>query len=109
MAKKMRCYKCDGTLERTKDKVEVLEGSGLFEETEVFKCGKCGEVLMDSDQIKALRKKTDVLKIRRKLGISGNALVLRIPKDLQKFYGLEEEDFVEIIPINKHRFIVEVA
>jgi hypothetical protein len=29
MAKKMRCYKCDGTLERTKDKVEVLEGSGL--------------------------------------------------------------------------------
>ncbi|MFO7618822.1 MAG: hypothetical protein R6W91_04110 [Thermoplasmata archaeon] len=109
MAKKMRCYKCDGTLERTKDKVEVLEGSGLFAETEVFKCDKCGETLMDSDQIKALRKKTDVLKIKRKLGVSGNALVLRIPKDLQRFYGLEEEDFVEIIPINKHRFIVEVA
>ncbi|MDO9537611.1 MAG: YgiT-type zinc finger protein [Thermoplasmata archaeon] len=109
MAKKMKCYKCDGKLEKTKENIEVLEGSKVYEETEVFKCNQCGEILMDSDQIKELRKKVDVLKIKRKLGISGNALVLRIPKDLQKFYGLEVEDIVEIIPINKHRFIVEIT
>ena len=109
MAKKMRCYKCDGKLENTIENIEVLEGSGVFEDTEVFKCNQCGEILMDSQQIKELRKKVDILRIKRKLGVSGNALVLRIPKDLQKFYGLKKEDFVEIIPINKHRFIVEIT
>lgn len=109
MAKKMKCYKCDGKLEKTIENIEVLEGSEVFEDTEVFKCNQCGEILMDSQQIKELRNKVDILKIKRKLGVSGNALVLRIPKDLQKFYGLKKEDIVEIIPINKHRFIVEIT
>jgi len=112
MAKKekldLKCDVCGTKYEKTKEMVEVIEGTGYFEENEVYKCPKCGDIIMTSEQLRTLRNKAGHFRLKRKLGISGNALVLRIPADLKEFYHLSKEDVVEIIPIDKKKFLVEV-
>lgn len=105
----IRCYNCDSDYVKENVPIELIEGSGHYEDTDVYKCPACGDVVLDTQQLDGLRSKVSHFRIRRKLGISGNALVLRIPADIREFCGLTKDDFVEIIPVNKGRFIVEVA
>lgn len=105
----IECHVCGSKYVKEKVPVELIEGTGHFEETEVYKCPECGDIVFNTSQLENLRSKVTHFKIRRKLGISGNALVLRIPSDLREFCNLAKGDFVEITPLDKKRFIVEVA
>ena len=104
----IQCHACGSEYVKEIIPMEIVEGSGHFEDTEVYKCPTCGDIVLDSHQLDSLRGKVTHFKIRRKLGISGNALVLRIPADIREFCNLTKDDYVEIIPIDRRRFIVEI-
>ena len=72
-------------------------------------CCVCGDIVFNTSQLEALRHKVTHFKIRRRLGVSGNALILRIPADIREFCNLAKGDFVEIIPLDEKKFLVEVA
>jgi len=105
----LQCHLCGSDYKKGKVPMELIEGSGHYEETEVYKCKKCGDIVLDSRQLESFRSKVTHFRIRRKLGISGNALVLRIPADIREFCNLTKDDIVEIVPIDKKKFIVEVT
>jgi len=105
----LSCHICGSKYKKELVSLEIVEGSGHYEKTEALKCSKCGDVVFDTTQLEQLRMKVTRFKIRRKLGISGNALILRIPADIKEFYGLSEDNFVEITPLDKKKFIVEVS
>lgn len=105
----IKCHICDTKYVKESVPIELVEGSGQFEDSDAYKCPKCGDIVFDTSQLEALRSKVTHFRIRRKLGVSGNALVLRIPADIREFCNLAKGDFVEIMPLNEKKFIVEVA
>lgn len=67
-----------------------------------FKCGKCGEEVVDMKQLHNVAEKYRVMKkYHVKLSKWGLSVGLRIPKDLVKKYGLKDNKEVNIIPEEK--------
>ncbi|HID26500.1 MAG TPA: hypothetical protein EYP22_01440 [Methanosarcinales archaeon] len=66
------CDVCNIKMEKMTDKIEIIEGSGIYKEGEVYKCPSCGEVLLSSDQIDSFQRKVSVFKIKGKLVSSGD-------------------------------------
>lgn len=108
----MVCPVCGGRLRKARREY-VYEGISLGEhEAEV--CERCGEVFFTeeaSDAIDRLAKERGVwgLEARTKVSYSGNSLIVRIPKEIAEFMGLERGDGVTVHPEGKRRIVVELT
>ncbi len=63
------------------------------------RCTVCNEEWTSHEELERTKNKLKELgytRLRRKLGKVGKALVLRIPKDIQKQMGLREGEYVDL-------------
>jgi len=75
-------------------------------------CDSCGEEWFDektSLKIEKLEKEKGLfgLSKKSKIGYSGNSLIIRIPKDIEKFMNIKKEEPISIYPENKDKLIIE--
>ena len=110
---KMKCYECEkGQLVRKS--VEYKKYGLLIGKYPAEVCTKCGEVFFDSKAVGEIEEKVKNmglfgLRSKTKVGTSGNALDIKLYKKLIEFLKLEKGQVVEIEPINKHKFEVNVV
>lgn len=107
----MECPVCEGKLRRVKR--EFIYGDIVLGEFEAEACDRCGEVFFteaSSDEIDRLAKERGIwgFEARTKVSYSGNSLIVRIPKEVVEFMGLEKGDGVRIRPEGKKRLVVEL-
>jgi hypothetical protein len=76
---------------------------------------KCpsGHVTFTEEQADILEQRTEDIKIHafrfiRSISKSARSLVIRIPSDLAKYLDIDEKSKVEMIPLSKKRFLIEV-
>lgn len=107
-----KCYECGkGNLEKKKVEYTLygIKIGGYPAEV----CDKCGETYFDSDALGKIEKRTKemgLFGLRKKLrvGTSGNALDIKLSKRLVEFFNIKKGQELEIEPINKNRFEVEI-
>lgn len=107
----MECPVCEGKLRRVKR--EFIYSDIVLGEFEAEACDRCGEVFFteaSSDEIDRLAKERGIwgFEARTKVSYSGNSLIVRIPKEVVEFMGLEKGDGVRIHPEGKKRLVVEL-
>lgn len=108
----VKCYECEkGKLIKKKVKYELYGTEIGRYPAEV--CDKCGEIYFDSNALEKIEKKTKELGLfglrkRVKIGTSGNALDIKLSKSFVDFFNIKKGQEVEIEPVNKNRFEVEV-
>ncbi len=107
----MGCPVCEGRLRRSRREYAYNDIS--LGEFEADVCQRCGEVFFTeaaSDEIDRLARERGVwgIEARTKVSYSGNSLIVRIPKEVAEFMGLERGDGVRIHPEGKRRFVVEL-
>ncbi|MBI2139166.1 AbrB/MazE/SpoVT family DNA-binding domain-containing protein [Candidatus Woesearchaeota archaeon] len=91
-----KCAECRGVMQELKAKTPEDVWYSYY------KCGKCGEEIVDMKQLHHVAEKYRTLKkYNVKLSKWGLSLGLRIPKELVKRYGLKDEEEVAIIPEEK--------
>jgi len=105
------CPICRGRLVRKKE--PYWFGSINMGEFEADVCSKCGEAFYTeeaSDQIDQLAKKAGLWGIGKKvvIGQSGNALIVRIPKEIAELYKLHKKATALISPEGKNKICIEV-
>lgn len=108
----MKCYECEkGNL--IKKKIEYRKYGILIGKYPAEVCPKCGEVFFDSRVVGEIEEKVKRiglwgLRNRTKIGTSGNALDIKLYKRLVDFFSLHKGQDVEIEPINKQKFEVNI-
>lgn len=76
-------------------------------EYKYFKCEKCGEEILDMNQLHNIAEKYRAMKrFNVKISKWGMSLGLRIPKELVKRYNLKDDEEVAIIPEEKGMRII---
>lgn len=91
-----KCTECKGNMKELIAK--TLEGF----EYKYFKCEKCGEEILDMNQLHNVAEKYRAMKrFNAKISKWGMSLGVRIPKELVKRYHLKNEEEVAIIPEEK--------
>ncbi len=103
----MKCTNCN-VGEYVKKKVPYFflgEKIGLFD---ALVCNQCQEILFESDasdKIEMEVKKRGLwgLRARSKISEVGNALDVRIPKNLARFFSLKKGKEIILEPIDKNR------
>jgi len=108
----MGCPVCGGRLRRTRAEYSYNDISlGAFEADVCQRCGEAFFTQEASDEIDRLAKERGVwgLEVKSKVSYSGNSLMVRIPKEVAEFMGLERGDGVRIRPEGKRRLVVELA
>ncbi len=92
----MNCTKCVGKMAERKG--TTPEGF----EYAYFKCGKCGEEIVDMKQLHSVAKKyREMKKYTAKISKWGESFAVRIPKELVKQYELKQNEDVTLIPEKK--------
>ena len=83
----MRCPICSGAMKEVKDTIEQ-DKVGFT----AYKCAKCGEELMNMNQLKEVAKKYRDLRKAREIIFTkwGNSLAVRIPKEFADELDLKE-------------------
>ncbi len=108
----IKCGKCGKEMQdAVLDKYEFEEGISL-ENVRALKCPN-GHVTFTEEQALAMERRTEdikkhAFKFVRNISRSGRSLVMRIPADLAKHVGLTEDSKIELIPLDKKKFLVEV-
>lgn len=108
----IECGKCGKEMHETVlEEYEFEEGIPL-ENVKAMRCAN-GHITFTEEQAISLEKRAESLKKQtfkfvRSISKSGRSLVMRIPTDLAKHIGLREDCKVELIPLTKKRFLVEV-
>lgn len=108
----IKCGKCNKEMQETVlDKYEFEEGITL-ENVHAMKCSN-GHIAFTEEQALDMEKRTEdikkhAFKFMRSVSRSGRSLVMRIPADLAKHVGLKEDSKIELIPLDKKKFLVEV-
>ena len=88
-----KCTECKGTMKELGAKTP--EGF----EYKYFKCDKCGDEIVDMNQLHTIAEKYRAMKrFHAKISKWGMSLGLRIPKELVERYHLKDEKEVAIIP-----------
>ena len=107
-----KCDTCkNGTLERKKiDYVLLGNNLGKFN---ALVCSSCGEILFQGEEFELIEKKAKEkglwgLSAKTRIGTAGNALDVRIPKQITKFLNLKKGQEVIIEPVNKNKFQVTI-
>ncbi|MFQ6063656.1 MAG: hypothetical protein ACE5KT_05100 [Methanosarcinales archaeon] len=107
MENKMIC-ECGTEMHKDIEHIELIENTGLKGDIEVYRCPKCGEIELTEEQLRSYRSKANKFRVKRKIDVSDDELVLKIPEDVSKYYGIDRNTEVNIILLDKKRFIVEV-
>jgi DNA-directed RNA polymerase subunit RPC12/RpoP len=88
-----KCSECNGEMNELKAKTP----EGI--EYKYFKCSKCGEEIVNMNQLHDVAQKyRELKKYNAKISKWGMSLGLRIPSDLVKRYHLKDSEEVTIIP-----------
>jgi len=96
-----KCTECKGNMKELAAKTP--EGF----EYKYFKCEKCGEEILDMNQLHNIAEKYRAMKrFNVKISKWGMSLGLRIPKELVKKYNLKDDEEVAIIPEEKGMRII---
>ena len=107
----MECPICnEGKLE--KRKVPYSFAGAELGEFDAEVCGKCGETFFTEEASAAIEAKAKEMGIwgigrSSKIGYAGNALIVRIPKNVAAFMGLKKEQPVFIHPEGKRKLVIE--
>lgn len=109
--KEANCPICNGGLVRKK--MPYWFGSVKLGEFGADTCLKCGEVFYteeSSDLIDRKAKDAGVWGMGKKvvIGQSGNALMVRIPKDIAQMYNLHKKLTAFISPEGKNKICIEI-
>jgi len=99
----MKCPLCKGKMKIVKNKMDRVE-------YELFKCLKCGERILTSQQLKYLGDQHKKMRQAKEVVFSkwGNSIAVRIPKDIVKEFKInsgkqglitKEKEGIKIIPI----------
>lgn len=100
----MKCPICKGEMEKNKD---IMKEDNI--DFEVYKCKKCGEELMNMEQLHNLAKKYRKLRKAEEVTFAkwGNSIAIRIPKQFinslhirqgEQGLLLQEDKELKIIP-----------
>ena len=96
-----KCTECKGNMKGLIAKTP--EGF----EYKYFKCGKCGEEILNMNQLHNVAEKYRAMKrFNAKISKWGMSLGVRIPKELVERYHLKDEEEVAIIPEEKGMRII---
>src|SRR3989344_5213982 len=88
-----KCSECNGTMKERMDKTP----EGI--EYKYFKCTKCGEEVLNMEQLHNVANKYRVMKnYHVKLSKWGLSLGIRIPKEVVEKYKFKDNEEVIIIP-----------
>lgn len=110
--KTIKCGKCGAPMEEVVlDRYEFEEGIAL-DNVRGMHCEN-GHVTFTEAQAEEMEKRTEnirkrAFKFARTVSKSGRSLVMRIPADLARHLDLTENSEVELIPLDKKKFLVEV-
>jgi YgiT-type zinc finger domain-containing protein len=114
----MFCKKCkEETKKTTLDRYEHEKGI-VLENVEAYECPKCGEFIFTEKQLEDSERRTEVIKIhkfsfKRKLTVSGRALVINIPvnipEDVVRHMKLTKGMPIKLTPLDDKRFLAEVG
>ena len=100
----MNCPKCEGEVAPS---ILIIQVGSRLIELHCYKCGQ-GHSFSTAQQLASAKEQfTPSLKLRRKISVSGNALSIRIPKDLADELKIKEGDEVALSLHGKDSFIVE--
>lgn len=105
------CPICGGKLIRKKN--PYWFGNKELGEFEADVCMECKEAFYTeeaSKQIDEKAKKVGIWGIGKRvvIGQSGNALMVRIPKDIAEQYNLHKKETVSILPEGRDRIAIEI-
>lgn len=106
------CGKCKQEMKEVELKHYEFEDGVVLENVRAMRCPK-GHVTFTEEQALLMEQRTEdikkhAFKFIRSVSKSARSLVIRIPSDLAKNLELSESSKVEMIPIGKKRFLVEV-
>ncbi len=107
--------KCDGCGKGTikKEKVDYILLGQSMGKFDALVCNACGETVFEGETFLLIEKKAKEKGIwgiaaKTRIGTSGNALDVKLPKALVDFLQLQKGQEVLIEPIDKKRFQVAV-
>ena len=93
-------------------KVDYKYKAWYFGKYDADVCNNCGETFFSEKASESIEKKAKELRVwglerKTKIAHSGNSLIVRIPKALAEFIGIEDGSEVTIRPEGKKKFIVD--
>ena len=106
-----QCGECKGRIERKKVEYTLLGVNlGKFE---ALVCSSCGETVYEGTVFKDIEKAAKAKGIwgiaaKTRIGTSGNALDVKLPKAISEFLNLKKGQEVIIEPLDKKRFQVTI-
>ncbi|MBI2146934.1 hypothetical protein HYU19_00475 [Candidatus Woesearchaeota archaeon] len=108
-----RCDECEKGQLRKKNVPYKLLGRtlGTFE---ALVCDSCGETLYDAATLEKIQEKARGqgiwgLAAKTRIGTSGNAMDVKIPKSISKFLQLKKGQEVIIEPVDEGKFQVSIV
>ncbi len=106
------CVKCNQEMQEVELKKYEFEEGIVLENVKAMHCPN-GHITFTEEQALEIEQRTEDIKkyafrFVRSVSKSARSLVIRIPSDLAKYLGLSENSRVEMIPIGKKRFVVEI-
>ncbi len=107
-----KCDEC-GKGSRVKKKVQyVLLGSELGK-FDALVCDACGETVFEGKTMLSIQQKAKEaglfgIAARTRVGTSGNALDIKVPKSLVTFFNMKKGQEVLIEPVDKNKFQVVI-
>jgi hypothetical protein len=106
------CGKCQQEMEEVELPSYEFEEGYILEKVKALRCPQ-GHVTFTEEQALNAEERTEDMKksafrFVRSVSRSARSLVIRIPADLARHLNLHENSTVEMLPLGKKRFMVEV-
>ncbi|UCF09173.1 MAG: AbrB/MazE/SpoVT family DNA-binding domain-containing protein [Thermoplasmata archaeon] len=106
----MECPVCDKG-KMVKKKSKYVYGEIEFGEYDSLVCSECGEIFFTEDASRLIEKKAKEIGVwglerESKISYSGNSMIVRIPKAIADFMGLQKGKEVLIHPEGKKKLVV---
>lgn len=106
------CGKCRQEMQEVELPQYEFEDGVWLDNVRAMRCPG-GHITFTESQAQDMEQRTEDIKQHtfrfvRSVSKSARSLVIRIPSDLAKHLGLSEDSKVEMIPMGKKRFLVEI-
>ena len=106
------CGKCKQKMQEVEIELYEFEEGVILDKVKAMRCPE-GHITFTEAQAQDMEHRTEEIKKHafrfvRSVSKSARSLVIRIPSDLAKHLGLSENSKVEMIPMGKKRFVVEI-
>lgn len=106
------CGKCEKEMKEVELRDYEFEEGIVLDNVRAMQCPS-GHITFTEEQADILEQRTEDIKTHafrfiRSISKSARSLVIRIPSDLAKYLEIDEKSKVEMIPLSKKRFLIEV-